>query len=202
MVRFALGLLVLVLFLGCGTAVRVWTFAHSDDRSPADVILVFGAAEYNGRPSKILAARLDHAKTLFQSGVAAHIVTVGGKEAGDEYTEAQVGGTYLNRAGVPAEDIIEVNAGRDTLSSAQAAAEMLTRRGWHSAVLVSDPWHVLRARTMARDAGIDAWASPVRSGPSVTQWSTQLPSIGREVAALLYYRLTSGSADAVERNHS
>ncbi|MGH3436732.1 MAG: YdcF family protein [Sciscionella sp.] len=180
-----------------GTAIRVWQFARTDDRSRADVILVLGAAEYNGTPSKILQFRLDHARNLYNEGVAAHVVTVGGKEPGDRYTEAGAGGTYLNKTGVPRDAIVEVKQGRDTLGSARAAAAVLAEHGWHTAVLVSDPWHMLRARAMARDSGIDAWASPTRSGPAVSTRSWQFRDISRETIALLYYRLTKAPADAV-----
>lgn len=200
--RLALGALLLAGLLVVGTAVRVWQFARTDDRTHADVILVLGAAEYNGTPSKIFRYRLDHARALFDQGVAAHIVTVGGREPGDRYTEAGAGGDYLNRRGVPRAALVEVARGRDTLGSAQAAAKVIGEHGWHSAVLVSDPWHMLRARAMARDSGIDARVSPIRNGPAVDSRSWRIRDIARETIALLYYRLTKAPAGAIGVGHA
>jgi uncharacterized SAM-binding protein YcdF (DUF218 family) len=188
--------LVFVLLVG-GSAFRIWQYARVDDRAHADVILVLGAAQYNGDPSSILQARLNHAKTLYDEGVASHIVTVGGRKPKDRYTEAQAGDMYLARNGVPADRITEVNTGNDTLTSLQAAAGILRQHGWHTAVLVSDPWHMFRSETMAEDSGIDAWTSPTHSGPAVQTRSTQMRYIFRETAALLFYRVTRAPADDI-----
>lgn len=196
--RLVLAVVLLAVLVVFGTAFRIWQFARVDDRSRADVIVVFGAAEYNGTPSKILASRLDHAQQLYNDGVARHIVTVGGREPGDNYTEAGAGRTYLNRHGVPREALVAVPSGRDTLRSAQAAAAVMSRHGWRSAVLVSDPWHMLRATAMMRASGVEAWSSPTRSGPAVHTRDTELHSIVRETGALLYYRLTRGTADPID----
>jgi len=91
---------------------------------------------------------------------------------------------------VPAAAVIAVNEGSDTLRSMQAVAALARQRGWPAAVIVSDPWHMLRARTMAVDSGLDATTSPTHSGPVVQTRETQLRYIGRETVALLYYRLT------------
>jgi uncharacterized SAM-binding protein YcdF (DUF218 family) len=194
LVRGAVALVVVTAMLVGGTAFRIWQYGRIDDRDHADVILVLGAAQYDGDPSSILRARLDHAKTLYDEGVAGEIVTVGGRRR-DRYTEAQAGDRYLQSQGVPVSRIVEVNTGNDTLTSLQAAADVLRQHGWGSAVLVSDPWHMFRARTMAQDSGIDAWTSPTHSGPAVQTRSTQLRYITRETAALLYYRFTKAPAD-------
>ncbi|HEX3789062.1 MAG TPA: YdcF family protein [Pseudonocardiaceae bacterium] len=195
--RFALGVLLLLVLVVGGTAFRVWQYGRIDDRGHADVILVLGAAEYNGRPSPVLQARLDHALTLYQEGVASEIITVGGRKPGDEYTEAQAGDRYLASNGVPASNMIAVNSGNDTLNSMRAAAAVLRAHGWSTAVLVSDPWHMYRSKTMAVDSGIDAWTSPTHSGPAVQTRQTQLEYIGRETAAMLYYRVTKAPADDI-----
>lgn len=187
---------VLLLVVG-GTAFRIWQYGRVDDRDHADAIVVLGAAQYNGDPSSILQARLNHAKTLYDQGVAKEIVTVGGRQPADRFTEAQAGEGYLTRNGVPGDRIIEVNTGNDTLTSLRAAAGVLRRHGWHTAVLVSDPWHMFRSRTMAAASGIDAWTSPTHSGPAVQTRATQLKYIFRETAALLYYRVTKAPADDV-----
>lgn len=181
--------LVAALIVG-GTGFRVWQVARTDDRNHADVVVVLGAAQYDGRPSSILEARLEHAKRLYEQQVAPLVVTVGGRRAGDTFTEAEAGRMYLVGEGVPASAVRAVETGGDTLSSLRAVAELAREQGWHSAVIVSDPWHSLRARRMARDEGLAAWASPTRQGPAVQTRQTQARYIARETAAMLYYRLT------------
>jgi uncharacterized SAM-binding protein YcdF (DUF218 family) len=195
LVRGALAVLVALALLVGGTAFRIWQFGRIDDRGHADVILVLGAAQYDGDPSTILRNRLDHARTLYDEGVAGEIVTVGGRQPRDRFTEAEASGMYLISRGVPSDRIVEVNAGNDTLNSLRAAAGVLRQHSWGSAVLVSDPWHMFRAQTMAKDSGIDAWTSPTHSGPAVQTRSTQLKYIVRETAALLFYRVTKAPAD-------
>lgn len=193
--RFLLGaLLVGVLVVG-GTAFRVWQVARIDDRQPVDVVVVLGAAQYDGKPSSIFGARLRHAMDLYEQGDAKRIVTVGGAGSGDVFTEAGAGRRYLIELGVPAAAVTAVGEGGDTLSSMRAVAQLAQGQGWSSALLVSDPWHSLRARTMARDAGLQAWTSPTRSGPVVQTRETQARYIARETAALLYYRLTQAPAE-------
>ncbi|APU16888.1 MULTISPECIES: YdcF family protein [Actinoalloteichus] len=187
-------MLIMALVVG-GTLFRVWFVARQDDRSRADVVVVLGAAQYDGRPSAVLEARLEHAVTLYESGVADHILTVGGRQAGDNYTEAEAGEFWLVEHGIPQDRVVAVGEGVDTLGSFRVAARAISERGWDSAVIVSDPWHSLRARTMARDAGIDAWVSPTRRGPIVQTRETQARYILRETAALLHYRFTHAPAE-------
>ncbi len=188
------GLLMIVAVVGT-TALRVWQVARIDDQQPADAVVVLGAAQYNGEPSAILASRLRHAAELYAAGVAPRIVTVGGNQNGDRYTEAEASRRYLVERGVPAQAVDTVPTGADTLRSLEAVAERARDQGWESALLVSDPWHSLRARTMARDAGLDAWTSPTRSGPVVQTRETQLRYIYRETGALLFYELTHAPVD-------
>jgi uncharacterized SAM-binding protein YcdF (DUF218 family) len=188
------GLLVAALVVG-GTAFRVWQVARIDDRQPVDAVIVLGAAQYDGEPSTIFAWRLRHAEALYEDGLAPRIVTTGGNRAGDAHTEAEAGRRYLIERGVPADAVIAVAEGADTLGSLQAVAARAEQDGWTSALVVSDPWHSLRARTMARDSGLDAWTSPTRSGPVVQTRETQLRYIVRETGALLYYLLTHASVD-------
>ncbi|WP_020498090.1 YdcF family protein [Sciscionella marina] len=188
--------LLAVLLVG-GTALRVWQVARADERDKVDAIIVLGSTQVNGVPKPILQARLEHAKMLYEQGVAAEIMTVGGKQPGDAYTEAQAGTKYLAEQGVPRSALVPVGEGNDTLMSLVAAGKHLHDQGRSSAVLVSDPWHSLRSRTMARDAGISADVSPTHGGPVVQQRSTEIRYIVRETAALLYYRLTRTSADDI-----
>jgi uncharacterized SAM-binding protein YcdF (DUF218 family) len=193
--RLIVGAVLIAALVVGGTAFRVWQVARVDDRQPVDAVIVLGAAQYDGEPSSIFAYRLRHAEALYESGLAPRIVTTGGNRAGDAYTEADAGRRYLIERGVPAEAVIAVAEGSDTLGSLEAVAARAEQDGWSSALVVSDPWHSLRARTMARDSGLDAWTSPTRSGPVVQTRETQLRYIVRETAALLYYQLTHASVD-------
>jgi vancomycin permeability regulator SanA len=167
----------------------VWYVAREDVRTHSDAILVLGAAQFNGTPGDVLAWRLQHALTLFRDGVAKHIVTVGGNQPGDKYTEAGSGVAWLSQHGVPANDLVGVRTGNDTLQSMVAAGKEFRKRGWHTAVIVTDPPHSLRSRTMARANGIDAVTSPTRSGPTVYSRDTQLHYIVRETGGYLYFQL-------------
>lgn len=195
--RLSVGVLLIGALVVGGTGFRVWQVARDDDRTAADFVLVLGAAQYGGTPSQILEARLKHAKTLYTEGVAKHILTTGGSQPGDEYTEAEAGANWLKSHGVPKGDVIDIPEGSDTLGSLHAAAQAAAERGWHTAVIVSDPWHSLRARTMADDVGLEAWTSPTHSGPIVQTRQTQIRYILYETAALLYYRTTKASADGI-----
>jgi uncharacterized SAM-binding protein YcdF (DUF218 family) len=193
--RIVLGALVVALLLVGGTAVRVWQLGRTDERQPVDMIVVLGAAQYDGRPSPVFRARLQHALELYEEGVAPRIVTVGGAAAGDAFTEAQAGEQWLVENGVPGQALLPVDEGRDTFESFEAVAAVAEQRGWRSAVLVSDPWHSLRSRTMASDVGLDATTSPTKRGPVVQTRETQFRYIVRETGALIYYHLTHGSSD-------
>jgi len=192
--RIVLGSLAIGLVLIGGTALRVWQVARIDDRSPADALVVLGAAQYDGRPSSVFAARLEQARDLYRAGVAPLVITVGGKQVGDAFTEAAAGRNYLVNAGLPASAVVAVEQGSDTLRSIEAVAASMRERGLSTAVLVSDPWHSLRARTMAADSGITVHTSPTRQGPAVLTRASQIHGIIRETGALLYYRLTHASA--------
>ena len=188
------GALVLAVFLlVVSTATAIWWTARQDARPTSDAIVVLGSAQYNGVPSSIFEARLEHALALYEADVAPVIVTVGGKADGDQFTEAESGRAYLAEAGVPEDGLLAVEEGVDTLESIRAVATAFDGRGWSSAVLVTDPWHALRAERMAEDAGITADSSPTRQGPAVQTRATQFRYILRETAAYLLYRATGES---------
>ncbi|MFE7798707.1 YdcF family protein [Nocardia sp. NPDC057440] len=199
LLRWARRLIVGALLVGSvlvgGTAFRVWQVARIDDYTKADAIVVLGAAQYSGTPSTVFEARLDQAYKLFKAGVAPRVITVGGKQDGDLYTEAASGKNYLEARGIPADNILAVETGSDTLRSIEAVAAAMDAREWSAAVLVSDPWHSLRTRTMARDAGLAAWTAPTRTGPAVYTRESQAHGILRETGALLWYQLTHFSVD-------
>src|SRR5215207_8154666 len=127
----AMGAFVLaVVLLVVSTATAIWWTARQDSRPTSDAIVVLGSAQYNGVPSSIFEARLEHALELYEEGVAPVVVTVGGKAAGDAFTEAEAGRDYLAQAGVPADGLLAVPEGVDTLESMRAVATSLTDHGW------------------------------------------------------------------------
>ncbi|WP_106280808.1 YdcF family protein [Geodermatophilus tzadiensis] len=182
-----------VLLLVASTAAAIWWTARQDARPSSDAIVVLGSAQYNGVPSSIFAARLEHALSLWEDGVAPVVVTVGGKAAGDQFTEADAGRAYLEEAGIPGDSLLAVPEGVDTLESMRAVGAAYAERGWSTAVLVTDPWHAMRAERMAEDAGMEVTSSPTRQGPAVQTRTTQFRYILRETAAYLLYRATGES---------
>jgi uncharacterized SAM-binding protein YcdF (DUF218 family) len=187
--RVVLLIIALVVAAVLYVAVHIWWVAREDQHPRSDAIVVLGASQYNGVPSPVFAARLLHAVTLFDEHVAPRIVTVGGKEPGDVYTEAASGKAYLAQHGVPRSAVIALPTGRDTLRNLRAVDAEFKAKGWHSAVLVTDPWNCLRARTMARDLGMKADTSPERTGPAVASRSVEIRYIARETEAYIYYKI-------------
>lgn len=161
-----LALLALVLVAGWVAALgAIHLFGRVDEARPADAIVVLGAAHYEGRPSPVLRARLDHALDLYRRGVADVLVMTGGTAPGDTVSEAVVGKRYAMRRGVPEEAILTERVGMTSLQSMEAVAELMRRHGLESAVLVSDPFHMLRLRLLALRVGIRARSSPTRTSP-------------------------------------
>jgi uncharacterized SAM-binding protein YcdF (DUF218 family) len=187
--RAVLALVAFIIVVVFYVAVHIWWVAREDQHPRSDAIVVLGASQYNGVPSPVFAARLDHAVALYDDHVATHIVTVGGKQPGDVYTEAAAGKTYLAAHGVPRSAIVALQTGRDTLRSLRAVGAEFTARHWHTAVLVTDPWHELRSRTMARDLGMTAYTSPERTGPAVAGRGVEFRYIARETEAYIYYKI-------------
>jgi uncharacterized SAM-binding protein YcdF (DUF218 family) len=131
-----------------------------DEAQPADIILVLGAAEYRGKPSPVLRARLDHALELYEKGLAPRILTTGGAGGDPFYTEGGVGQTYLASKGVPSEAIIVERAGESTVYSTAAAGEIMRRMGLKSCIVVSDGYHIYRVKKMLEFRGIKVYGSP------------------------------------------
>ncbi|HLU26420.1 MAG TPA: YdcF family protein [Longimicrobiales bacterium] len=131
----------------------------------ADVILVLGAAQYNGRPSPVLRARLDHALELYRQGYAERILVTGGVGVGDTLSEGEVARRYAVQHGVPDSVILVENEGLTSAESVNAAAELMRARGLRTALVVSDPFHMLRLEVLARRAGITPFRAPAPSTP-------------------------------------
>jgi uncharacterized SAM-binding protein YcdF (DUF218 family) len=126
---------------------------------------VLGAAQYQGKPSPVLRARLDHAIALYRDSLATALILTGGVGVGDTISEAEVGRRYAIKAGVPRERILIERAGISTKQSMQTVASLMHARDMHSAIMVSDPFHMLRLRILARRFGIRAYSSPTRTSP-------------------------------------
>ena len=152
-----------------------------DNRGPGDAIVVLGAAQYDGRPSPVLAKRLDHALELWHEGAAPLIVTTGSKQQGDRFTEGFTGFEYLLEAGVPESALLLVTDGASTWEQMAATARVLNDRGLSSAVVVSDPYHSLRLAQISVEAGLTVYISPTDGEASMRQLAreTMAVSLGR-----------------------
>jgi uncharacterized SAM-binding protein YcdF (DUF218 family) len=147
------------------TAYQIREQSYRDEARPADIIIVLGAAEYRGRPSPVLKARLDHALELWERGLAPRILTTGGSGGDPVFTEGEVGRDYLVRKGVPAEAILVEPEGESTAHSTAAAAEIMRKLNLRSAIVVSDGYHIYRVKKMLEFRGIDVYGSPRPSVP-------------------------------------
>ncbi|MEY4874474.1 MAG: hypothetical protein RJB41_1176 [Actinomycetota bacterium] len=176
MSRFArvVGLLLIIsLVYGCINVAQVWWVGKSDQARSVDAIVVLGVAQYDGRPSPQLQARLDHALALWQEGLSPLVITTGGNQPGDRFTEAETSANYLIEGSidgllvvaVPAESIVQENSGSTTRESLIAVRNIMQDRGLHSVLIVTDPYHSLRSRLIAQDLGLVAYISPTRTSP-------------------------------------
>jgi uncharacterized SAM-binding protein YcdF (DUF218 family) len=151
------------LWIVSATAVLIWS--SRDEARPAQAIVVLGAAQYAGKPSPVLRARLDHALDLWNRHLASLLILTGGTGSGDTTSEAAVGRNYARKHGVPDSAILVENEGRTTSESMRAVAGMLEVRGLQTALLVSDPFHMLRLRILARRFGFTPYTSPTQTSP-------------------------------------
>jgi uncharacterized SAM-binding protein YcdF (DUF218 family) len=159
-----LALLVYLIFI----AKQIYDQSNMDEARPADVIIVLGAAEYRGRPSPVLRARLDHALELYRQQLAPRILTTGGAGGDPVFTEGEVGRNYLVRRGVPSEAITVEPEGDSTMHSTAAAAEIMRRMNLDSAIVVSDGYHIWRVKKMLEFRGLNVYGSPRPSVPKGT----------------------------------
>ena len=142
---------------------QVWNTGRSDDRQPVDAIVVLGAAQYDGRPSPQFQARLNHALELWKLDLASFIVVTGGKQVGDRFTEAAAARKFFETNGVTGDAIFEENLGKTTYASLLAVSKVASEREIKRVLIVSDPFHQLRAKLIAQEVGIDAITSATRS---------------------------------------
>jgi uncharacterized SAM-binding protein YcdF (DUF218 family) len=162
--------------------------AIHDEARASDAIVVLGAAQYNGRPSPVLKARLDHAFELYDKGMAHAIITTGSYGPDLNFSEAEVGRKYLVQRGVSVADIVTEQGSGTTHDSIQAASALLKAKGWKSAVVVSDGFHLFRVKKMFADNGILAYTSPAPDSPIEIAASQRFWHSMREVVLLFAYR--------------
>jgi uncharacterized SAM-binding protein YcdF (DUF218 family) len=171
---------------------RIAAQGDIDEARPADAIVVLGAAQFNGQPSTIFEARLQHAVDLWKSGLAPYLVVTGGKLPADRTTEAATARAWAIAHGVPKEAILGEDLGRNTLESLEGVEAILARNDLHSAVFVSDETHMLRVLRMASDLGITAWGSPTRISPSDLEPDRRWRAVAHELAGLAAYYVGGG----------
>jgi uncharacterized SAM-binding protein YcdF (DUF218 family) len=170
----------LVLYIAY-VSMRIEQQSTRDEAQSADVILVLGAAEYRGRPSPVLRARLDHALDLYNQHLAPRILTTGGAGGDPVYTEGGVGRSYLMSHGVPSEAIIVESEAESTVESTSMAGEIMHRMGLHSVIVVSDGYHIYRVKRMLQSRGLSVYGSPrkeQRPDPLHERWNYFKQAIG------------------------
>jgi uncharacterized SAM-binding protein YcdF (DUF218 family) len=162
-------------------SVRIEQQSTRDEARPADIILVLGAAEYNGHPSPVLRARLDHAVELYNLKLAPRMMTTGGAGGDAVFTEGGVGRSYLISQGVPSEAISVETEGETTVESTTMAGEIMRRMGLQSAIVVSDGYHIYRVKRMLQSSGLTVYGSPRREiaiHPLRERWNYVKQAVG------------------------
>jgi uncharacterized SAM-binding protein YcdF (DUF218 family) len=173
------------------TAVQIVHTASLEEIHSADAIVVFGAAEYSGRPSPVLKARLDHAFDLYEQHVAPVVITTGGAAADPKFSEGGVGKDYLLHRGIPENALIAETQGSDTAQSAQRVAGILRANNMHSCVAVSDAYHVFRIRKLLEHEGIRVYVAPRPGSVPHSPWA-RAEAVSRESLSYLLWELGVG----------
>jgi uncharacterized SAM-binding protein YcdF (DUF218 family) len=179
--------------VGLFTVYRISSQGDRDERRPADAIVVLGAAQFDGVPSDVFAARLDHAVELYQAGLATYFVVTGGKMPGDRTTEAATARAYAIAHNVPVDKILMEDHGRNTLESIEAVGAIFRVHHLASGLFVSDRTHMLRVLRMASDQGILAWGSPTTTSPTDNDPVRRQRAVAHELAGLVAYYFGGGA---------
>ncbi len=167
---------------------QVWRQSGIDEAQPADVIVVLGAAQYWGRPSPVLKARLDHALDLYRRELAPRIIATGGHGLGAKFSEGEVSRRYLSENGVPAEYVSVEASGQSTMQSAAAVAEMMDQMQLSSCIVVSDDYHIHRAKKMLEEHGLTVYGSPRGSSVEYDAWA-RCKRLARESISYILWRI-------------
>jgi uncharacterized SAM-binding protein YcdF (DUF218 family) len=168
------------------TAAQIMREAGVDEPHAADAIVVFGAAEYVGHPSPVYRARLDHAYELFERALAPVIITTGGAGKDQRYSEGQVGRDYLESRGVSDVDLIAETQGDNTEESVHRVATILRANGMHSALLVSDAYHLYRAKKMMAHEGVQVYISARPGSIPKTTFGRWMSALRESFSYMLY----------------
>jgi uncharacterized SAM-binding protein YcdF (DUF218 family) len=163
--RVLIGAAIAVIVTWVASAIAVVVWGTRDGARASDAIVVLGAAQYVGHPSPVLRARLDHALDLWHRGLAPRLIVTGGIGVGDTMSEAAVSRNYALRHGVPDTAILMENDGRTTRESLAAVSTIMHTRQLRTAILVSDPFHMLRLRVLSTQYGVEAYTSPTKTSP-------------------------------------
>ncbi len=186
-IRRTITVIVILALIGPAYGIsQVWRAANNPVVRQADVIVVLGTAQLNGKPGDALEARLVEAQRIYKLGYAPSIITVGAGAPGDRTTEAASGKYWLRNNGVPSKKITAVAEGRDTLASTKAYAAVMKKRYVSDVIIVTDPFHCARAIKMANDQGVLGTCSPVQTGPNTLD-NSGYRYLLREAAAYLAY---------------
>ena len=185
--KAAVALVLIGLVYGLVTFFQVWSAARSDQARTSEAIVVLGTAQYNGRPSPVLKARLDHAVALYRRKLAPVIVVTGGSQPGDRVTEATASANYLLAQGVPDDAVLREVSGSSSWQSLAAVAAFLDDRNIDEVLLVSDPFHSYRIRAIADELGLKGRTSPTRTSP--ISGVTEAQYMARETAAVALGRI-------------
>ena len=175
------------------TSLRIWQVGEQDEARQADAIVVLGAAQYDGSPSPVFEARLDHAVSLYEAGLARVLVMTGGGAEGDRTTEAAVGRAYALARGVPDSAILVEDRSRTTVQSLEAVGAMLRQRGLRNVVFVSDRTHMLRVLRIARDEDLTTYGSPTPDSPTDADLASRSSALLHELGALALYFVGAGT---------
>ena len=168
----------------------IWRQSRVDEVRGADAIVVLGAAQYDGEPSPVFKARLDHAVYLYDQDLSDVIIVTGGRAAGDRFTESEAGAAYLVSQGIPETSLRRESEGRTTLESLQGVRDIAAEEGIHSLLLVSDPLHSERIKMIADDLGFaEAYASWASYEELNRSRATKLKELLHEIAALAAYQI-------------
>ena len=177
--RIVVGLAALVVLYVGVTFAQVWWASRSDDTSPASAIVVMGAAQWNGKPSPVLQGRLDHAVALYEQEVAPLIVVTGGKQVGDAVTQGRSGYEYLRSNGIPDEAIKVEVEGTNSYEELSASALILRQAGvGDDVVIVTDPYHALRAGEIAEEVGLRPHTSPTDASTTPRELARETVAVG------------------------
>ncbi len=190
--QLAVGAMLASVVLAGYMALQITAQGARDERRTADAIVVLGAAQFNGRPSDVFRARLQHAVELWQAGLAPYLVVTGGKLPNDRTTEAAVARQWAIEHGVPEKAILAEDHGRTTLESLEAVGAIFRRHDLQTGLFVSDETHMLRVLRMASDQGIEAWGSPTRTSPTDRDDARRRKALLHELAGLAAYYVGGG----------